>query len=411
MDSTSLTQPAQPRSSKKLIISVLLLTIFMLTIPFGVYLVSQRTNFLPRASVENQNLETSLTLEPGAQEENGNISVSILIASDKDPVNLINAQIEYPSEFLAVDAIDASSPDLDQNSQAKISRKIIESDSSKNGDVLIILGIPEGIKTEPGKKFTVAKVNFKARAKGNTQISLKETSALFKSSDNSKISIPKKDISLNLAYSSLNIPDLNKKPCQPKPECLTAKPACSLPEPEEGWCKEGEAMLKIVSPNGGETYSYKNEIPIKWEAQNIKNVSISLLLNGNLMGKIATAEAAVKSYLWDPLRTLTYAFIYPYNAFQVELESVGEDGERIIEKSAGPFALTLDEVSSESTKSAKVVNGNGDLNGDGAVDLTDLSVLISNYKKDQVPNKNSDLNGDNLVNDIDIWLLKGLLSQ
>ncbi len=409
MDST--TPLTQPKSSKRFIISLLLFIIFLLTIPFGVYLVQQRTNFLPKASNStlNQNLETVLALESDTQKETGEVSVTLLLSSEQDTVNLIYAQILYPAETLVIDSLESASADLSGDSANRVTIKTIRADLSNDGKASLILGIPEGIKTEPGKKFQLGVLKLKARRTGTAKIAFDDSSEIYKSSDNSKVKVSKKDLELNLTSFSSEIKEKNKE-CQQKPECLSAKPACSVPEPAEGWCDSKEPILKLVSPMGGETYSYKNQIPISWEAQNTKNVSISLLLNGSLMGKIATAAAEAKSYLWNPLQTLTYAFIYPYNAFQVKLESLSESGKKLEDLSKGPFTISLAEDSLNSTGSAKIVNGNGDLNKDGEVGLTDLSILISNYKKEQISNKEADLNGDNLVNDIDIWLLQGLLN-
>jgi hypothetical protein len=136
-----------------------------------------------------------------------------------------------------------------------------------------------------------------------------------------------------------------------------------------------------------------------------------LLLNGSLLGRIATASADAKSFLWSPLNTLTYAFIYPYNAFQIELEAQTENGQKLVEKSKGPFSISLSENLSQSSESAKVVNGSGDLNNDGSIDFIDMSVLMSNFKKDEIKVKSADLNDDVLVNDIDIWLLQELIGK
>jgi hypothetical protein len=399
----SLSQP-HSKLPKGFILSVLFFTIFMLTVPLGVYLVQQRTNFLPQASTSNQTLETNLSFEAEPQKENGELSVKVLISSDQDGVNLINSQIQFPVESLAVDSIGTDKLE-DQVGGARVSRKWIEKKFDNSlGTVSLLLAIPDGLKTEPGKKFEVAVINFKAKSQGPARITFAESSALYKITDNSKVLLPKKDLYLTLAYISSDIKE-KRIDCQVKPECLDAKPACQIPEPAEGWCGEDKSSLGLLSPNGGETFSYKSAIPITWESQNVDNIEISLLLNGNLLGKIATASAASKSFSWNPLQTLTYAFIYPFNAFQIQLDSTTPGGEEIIKVSEGPFSISLEDRGPESSGSAKIVNGNGDLNSDRVVDLIDLSILISNFKREQLLNTKADLNGDNLVNDIDIWLL------
>jgi hypothetical protein len=49
----------------------------------------------------------------------------------------------------------------------------------------------------------------------------------------------------------------------------------------------------------------------------------------------------------------------------------------------------------------------GDINGDGTVNITDLSILLSNYNKTPATasNPNSDINGDNIINIFDLSIL------
>lgn len=395
----------QPHSKlpKGFIISVLLFTIFMLTVPFGVYLVQQRTNFQPQASKNNGKAETVMFLEAEKPETNGNLKVKVMLSSDSEQVNLVDSRIQYPPDLLAVDTINTS--DLSNLSGSeRVSGKWIQKDfDNSKGDISLLLGIPEGLQTEPGKAVTLAVINFKARSLGSAKIVFNQESSIYKSTDNTKILIPKKDISVDLTASSSNIREAHVA-CKERPECLDAQPACQVPEPEGGWCSGDEASLEIVSPNGGEIYNYKNPVPILWKAKNSGDISIALLLNGSILGKIATASAEAGSYLWNPLQTLTYAFIYPYNAFQIQIESITEKNE-LRAVSEGPFTLTLEETGFESSESGRVKNGNGDINGDGSVDLADLSVMVSNYRAGDEINNKADLNGDGIVNDIDLWLL------
>jgi hypothetical protein len=49
----------------------------------------------------------------------------------------------------------------------------------------------------------------------------------------------------------------------------------------------------------------------------------------------------------------------------------------------------------------------GYINGDGTVNITDLSILLSNYNKTPATasNPNSDINGDNIINIFDLSIL------
>lgn len=83
------------------------------------------------------------------------------------------------------------------------------------------------------------------------------------------------------------------------------------------------------------------------------------------------------------------------------------------ERAAQQAALT-EEVRQPGTQISKIVPGRGDINGDGAVnttDLTDLAVYISGSGSFTVNSDNSDMNGDGTINRDDYNLLKELFKR
>ena len=61
--------------------------------------------------------------------------------------------------------------------------------------------------------------------------------------------------------------------------------------------------------------------------------------------------------------------------------------------------------------SSSTQSGPGDGNGDGKVDLIDLSVLLSDFNKTGAFRKGIDMNSDGIVNSIDFRLLRIILVQ
>lgn len=64
-----------------------------------------------------------------------------------------------------------------------------------------------------------------------------------------------------------------------------------------------------------------------------------------------------------------------------------------------------------STPPASPVPGTGDGNGDGKIDLVDLSILLSDFNKRSGFRKGIDLNGDEVINTFDFSLMRNLLIQ
>src|SRR3989344_5855685 len=89
--------PPQSRLNKGLIVGIIILFALALAVIAGVYLVSQRTNLLPKAqSPKTQTSATSLILkENGRGEEGDSLAISVVFKSEVDTINLISTNITF----------------------------------------------------------------------------------------------------------------------------------------------------------------------------------------------------------------------------------------------------------------------------------------------------------------------------
>lgn len=393
--------PPQPRLSKGWIIGIVIFFILMLAVITGVYLVSQRTNLLPKAQSPKTKISSpSLILKENGRGENGEVlAISVVFKSEVDPINLVSTNITFSKEKLEVESI---------TNPGEGKKVLDQSFNNEDGTINLLLGLPNpGVKTEPGKEYIVAVINFKAKQAGETSI-LQNNSQLVRNQDN--INIIKEKNNLNLSI-PVELAAKYTPACITRPACLDAKPACKIAEPVEGWCDASEeGFLRLISPEGGEVYSANQQIPITWEADGLSRISISLLLNDEVLGSIGEATASAKQFLWSPLKTLPIAYINEVNTFKIEISSDGKQSSSANKKakSRGPFGIiTSSDTSKIATNSAQVALEKRDLNSDSRLDLMDLSKLLSNYGKSE---PKYDLNGDHAINDVDFYLLKGLIN-
>jgi hypothetical protein len=102
-------------SFTRFLFSLITLFIMLGALPVGVYLVGQRTSFLPEASIKAPppTGETSLSIEQSSQmSKNGNLAVNILARSDVNHANLFAARVYYPKDTLEVVSVATSSATL-----------------------------------------------------------------------------------------------------------------------------------------------------------------------------------------------------------------------------------------------------------------------------------------------------------
>lgn len=364
MDDLPLIEPDQSRLPKAFVLSVLAFTIMMLTLPVGVYLVSQQTDIFPQAQTPQNLLRpTGFKLQPQPF-QNGQVPLTVWVSSDLDSANLFIATLRFPQESLEVSSI---TPD-------GTFRWIETSFDNQTGHVSFIAYVPgSGLKTNPGKNQSFATINFKGKKMGSYQISIDDPSTIFRSSDN---------LNILVAKDSSNIEIIS---------------AANTPQPSPG------ASLTLSSPQGGEAYLYPQFIPIQISSKGVDKVDILIYLNGLFLGKIGEASAS-GGFLWSPPKTLPAVYLSDDNTFEIEIAS-----ENLRSKTTGPIEILVrDKLPNLVTDPSKIAKERGDFNGDSQVDFSDLSLLVSNFSGGE---KKYDLNEDGIINGVDLWFLRELIKR
>lgn len=384
MNDLPIDESGKPKIPKTFLFSVLIFSVLMLTLPLGVYLVGQRTNLIPKAEVpQTSAVEASLSFEGRGEVNEQQVEVAIIAHSDNDRANLFSAKVLFPPDLIEVESIATNSAKLAKPEPESINLKqIYSSFDNDKGEANLLVGVAKGgLKTKIDSGLILGTINFKIKQEGKALLTIDESSAIYRNSDSLNILATKKTLTINVEEGAL--PSMTPK--------ASIKPNPKAPS------------LSLISPKGGEVYTLNSKIPIQWEAANLGNITISLLVNDLLLGKIADVSASEKSFIWKPISTLPLVYINNLNSFKVKIEAEGENGERLVSQSLGPFSvyteknITSLDISSFDPKL-------GDLNSDGKINLVDISRLLSYlYREDA--DKKYDLNQDGVVNDLDLWFL------
>lgn len=382
----------EPKRSKTALVGIAVLSLLVLTLPLGVFLVSQRTQLAPRAAIFEK-IQTPLTgifLESGSRLQfGGALPVDIYIKSEVDPINLVNAQIKFDPKQLTIEKIATSSAQGSPNGQLKFTKWLQVSSNQDQGLVKIICGLPSpGIKTnlDTQEKIYLGTLFFKPKATGSTVLMIDPASQILRNLDSQNIFKTGNDLVLNLA---------NIAPVQPDSTPSSKAKTNSLSQP----------LLLITNITGGSNFSYFTPLQIKWSAFNVDRIAqINLLINDELFGPIGQNIPNSGNFSWTIPDNLPLAYIQYGNTFKLRIVGVSKSGESA-EATAGPFGILGLEQIPGGVPSDEALSSNPLTIGDG-------SRLLSNYLIFPFNDKSVDLNKDEAVNDLDFYLLrKNLLGR
>lgn len=374
----------EKRRSKKAIFAIVLLSFLILSVPLGVYLVSQKTNFLPQAFVGTSVMsEESIMVLTQKQSLNiGDLfKVDVFLKSDSDEANLAIAKIKFTQDSIEMVRIERFST---------FARQWIEySFDNGQGTVSLIAGAPNpGIKSSVNiPQFSLATLIFKAKKPALANISVaKNESFIYKNSDNKNI--------------------LNKT------NILTVNVSDQKGETSGEQNSQSEQTFEVLTPVGGKVYPYYQPVNIHWNPKDIERViAISLYLNGENFGRISsTINPSDSSFVWSPSDTLLLPYITSVNTFQIGITAISKNGKIIIGFNDGPFGISASSgLLSVATSSAVVNDQKADLDGDNKIDGHDLSILFSNYNTQSPKNPRADINEDGKIGEIDLFLIRKLM--
>lgn len=371
-----------PQRSPWAIGGIVALSLMVLAIPIGIFLVSERTRVAPQAAVSEPAPEpqTGIILESKLSPESkgGIIPVDIYVKSSLDPINLAQANLKYDPAFLAVEKIATNAAQIQKT---EIFDKWLEvSSNNTSGVATIIAGLSApGVKTsdQPGGKVYLATLNLRPKTAGSTVLQITSDSLLLRNSDNQNIFQSGSDLVLNISAGL----------AEPSPKA-TGKPAVNDP------------VIVITSPETASNYSYFKEIEIVWSSFNVEMVSqINLYVNGAFFGPITqNLDAKSGRFSWKPQDSLALPYIQLNNTFMIEIVGIGKKGE-VTKVMTGPFGILGQEEVTGKAPNPEVFLVN-------SLTIKDSSRLLSNYLVLPLQDKALDFNRDDVINELDFYLLK-----
>lgn len=192
--------------------------------------------------------------------------------------------------------------------------------------------------------------------------------------------------------------------CELRPACLDANPACKIPEPAEGWCKQ---------------YFIKN-----WVEKNSDNKTGTISLIGGVPApgyKTTTGQPSAKM-AEIVLKTKTAGDAYVDLDVDAAIYRNSDNNNILGIKRAVDFRVlppttpTPTSSVTVTTTPTPIISGvispiPGDVNSDGKITLVDMSALLSKWSKVAVEAGKADLNNDGVVNTVDYSMMIKILLE
>lgn len=361
---------------------VLVLSLMLLGIPVGIFLVSQRTQLAPQAAVTEKVPEvvSGIFLESKLSSGGGEIPVDVYVKSPLDTINLVSTQIKFEPSLISIDKIATDAASL--NHQAIFNKWFEVSFDNDKGQASIISGLPSpGLKTgSPNdEKVYLATVYVKSKKPGPAILQITPDSQILRNSDSINIFKTGNDLALNLS-SVGNEASASQKPKKPQ--------------------EDEEPLIVITNPQAAANYSYFKPIDIIWSSFEAERISqINLYLNGQLLGPInQNLEAADGQFQWQPKDTLALPYIQPTNTYQIEIIGVSKEGV-VTKVSSAPFGILGSEDITGSPPSTETFSQN-------QLSVSDVSRALSNYLVLPLKDGSLDLNKDEAINELDLFLIR-----
>lgn len=190
--------------NQKGLAQIFLILILLAGLGLGVYLVQQKTNIFPKASVSGPvSPTTSFELFSSKSELALNIgdeiAIQVLVRSDVAAANLFDAKINYDPQVLQLGRVDVTSPFV---------KNWVEQYWAEPGKISLVGGVPNpGFQTRVGDTApTMATLYFTALKAGQTTISLEDASSIYSNADNTNILVSKNNLVLYISTGTVFSP-------------------------------------------------------------------------------------------------------------------------------------------------------------------------------------------------------------
>lgn len=358
-------------------LGIIVLSLALLGIPLGIYLVAQRTDIAPQAAVVEEVpevavgifLESKLSIESGG----GIIPVDVYLKSPLDEVNLVNAQIRFEENLIGVEKIATEGGQLNKWLEASF--------DNNQGSISLISGVPNpGVRASD--KVYLATLHLKPKRAGTAVLQVTPDSQILRNSDNNNIFKIGNDLVLSLTGA-----------------IAEASVSASI-RPSNRSQSDEEPLVVITNPVAAANYSYFKPLNINWSSFNLERISqINLYINHELLGPIAqNLDAEIGQFAWKPIDTLALPYIQLTNTFKIELEGISKDGVSAKAISAPFGILGTEEVTSTPP--------NPETFAQNQLTILDASRALSNYLVLPLKEKSLDLNKDEAINELDLFLIR-----
>ena len=372
----------EEKRSKFGIFGIVVLSLLLLGLPVGIYLVSQRTQLSPQAAVipvapevvSGIFMESKLT--SGADQA---IPVDLYVKSPLDDINLVNSQIKFDPNLVSIERIATNSAELNQ--VGAFNKWVEVNFDNEKGAAVIIAGTPNpGVKTAGEEKLYLATMYIKPKKDGAAILQVGAGSEILRNSDSINIFKTGNDLALNLT----RVSNVESTP--------SATP--------RNQSRNEESLLVITSPASAQNYSYFKPLDILWSGFNVDRISqINLYVNGEKLGTVGqNIEASEAKFTWQPKETLGLHYIQPSNTYEIEIVGISEDGE-VAQTRTGPFGIMGTEEVTGSVPSGASFAQN-------QLTVMDVSRLLAGYLTEPLKDASLDLNKDGVLNDLDLFLIK-----
>ena len=372
----------EEKRSKLGIFGIVVLSILLLGLPIGIYLVSQRTQLSPQAAVIPVVSEAVSGIFMEAKFTTGSdqaIPVDVYVKSPLDNINLVNSQIKFDPALVNIEKIATNSAELNQ--VGAFNKWVEVNFDNEKGSAVIIAGTPNpGVKTSGDEKLYLATMYVKPKKDGAAILQVGAGSEILRNSDSINIFKTGNDLALN--FTRVNI--------------LESTPSAT-PRTQ---ARSREPLLVITSPVSAQNYSYFKPLDILWSGFNVDRISqINLYVNNEKLGTVGqNIEATEAKFTWLPKETLGLHYIQPSNAYEIEVVGISEDGV-VAQTRTGPFGIMGTEEVSGSVPSGASFAQN-------QLTITDVSRLLAGYLTEPLKDGSLDLNKDGVLNDLDLFLMK-----
>ncbi len=136
-------------------------------------------------------------------------AVDVVVHSDIDAANLVKAQINFDPDFVSVEKIiNKSAQNNPSNSNTSMPKQaadffislwVSNSFKNDNGTIQLIGSVPTpGFMTTSQKGATMARIYFRAKKSGNTELIMDNSSSIYRNADNQNILGSMKNLNLEI---------------------------------------------------------------------------------------------------------------------------------------------------------------------------------------------------------------------